>query len=144
MAGNPGLRDQTALRSFFRVGGALVLLVGLACTVAGMVSFFAATSSFEGPQHFWLCFVGLPLMAVGGWMLQAGFLGAAARYVAGESAPVVRDTAAYLSRGRGVLGIGRDEQDPATRSGPYCSKCGVRNDADARFCDACGNPLPAA
>jgi len=61
-------------------------------------------------------------------------LGAAARCGGGETMPVVKDSAAYLSDGEGILGVGRT-------AGPYCSKCGVRNDADARFCDSCGSAL---
>ena len=67
-------------------------------------------------------------------LLQWGFLGAAARYGAGETMPVVKDSATYLSDGEGILGVGRT-------AGPFCSKCGVRNDADAKFCDSCGGAL---
>ena len=84
----------------------------------------------------------LLLLGPAGWCLQAGFLGAASRYVAGETTPVIKDSAAYLTDGEGILGVGRtvdDAQEPAT--GPFCSTCGTRNDADARFCDSCGAAL---
>jgi hypothetical protein len=90
--------------------------------------------------------VGLVLLVVGpaGWCLQAGFLGAASRYVAGETTPVVKDSAAYLSDGEGFLGVGRTVDDAARRhevTGPSCSACGTRNGAAASYCDRCGAAL---
>ena len=65
------------------------------------------------------------------------------RYVAGETMPTVKQSAAYLSDGESIMGVGRTVDDgtaagtqPAT--GPFCRACGVRNDEDARFCDGCG------
>jgi hypothetical protein len=81
-----------------------------------------------------MLFVGLPLLAVGGWLAMAGFGGAAARYVAGEGAPVTRDSLDYLTRGQGLAVLGRT-------GGPYCRSCGTRNDATASYCDSCGKPL---
>lgn len=146
MVTSPGLRQQSGVRTFLRVGGTIVSLIALGLVIGGMASFFQSFnaepfSEDSGPGNFWMVFAGLPLLAAGGWMLQAGFLGAASRYVAGEAAPVLKDTASYLTDGAGILGIGK-EQPGAAASGPYCSTCGVRNDAGARFCDACGTALP--
>ena len=79
-----------------------------------------------------MLFVGIPMLAVGGWLAMAGFGGAAARYVAGEGAPVARDSLDYLTR-----------RHPAAEptGGPYCRACGTRNDAAASFCDSCGTSL---
>jgi hypothetical protein len=131
---NPGLANQAGLRTFFRVAGPLVLLVAIGFMVVGLVDFFGSMDSFEGPTRFWMLFVGIPLLAVGGWLCQAGYAGAAARYASGELSPVVKDSATYLSDGEGVLGVGRS-------SGPFCRGCGVRNDGDARYCDGCGRSL---
>ena len=145
MVTNPGLTQQSGVRTFLRVGGVVVVLIALCFVIGGMASFFRSFNAEpfaedSGPGNFWMVFVGLPLLAVGAWMLQAGFLGAASRYVAGEAAPVLKDTASYLTDGAGILGIGKDPAG-AEATGPYCSKCGVRNDAGARFCDACGTAL---
>ena len=123
---DPSLDQQTGVRSFLRIGGGAILVVGLLLTIVAMVDFFSAFGSFEQPRNFWMAFVGLPLMAIGGAMLKAGYLGAATRFVAGEVTPALRDTL-------GALGIGADER--------VCASCGARNDADASFCDACGEPL---
>lgn len=116
-------------RTTFRVLGGLVLLVGVFLFLVALVDFFGAMNSDsidDGPGRFWLAFVGLPLMAIGGWLLQAGYLGAMSSYVAGETAPAIRRTAAAWS--------GED-------SGRACPQCGKAVRADARFCDGCGTAL---
>jgi len=149
---SPGLRNQPKLRNVFRVAGILLVGIGLVMIVICFSALFSTMNadpltddSFGPPKRFFLGFIGMPVLAVGGWCLQAGFMGAAARYSAGETMPVVRDSAAYLTDGEGILGVGRTVDDaPSGRSGktgPFCSRCGVRNDEGARFCDACGTAL---
>jgi len=140
MSNSPGLRNQESLRVVFRVAGVVLLVAAFACLFVAVREFFTL-EGFEQPTHFWLMFVGIPLLAVSGWCLQAGFLGAAARFTAGETMPVVRDAASYLSDGEGVLGVGRTVDDAPAKVGSFCSRCGVRNDEGAKFCDACGNAL---
>ena len=139
----PGLRGQSSARTTFRVVGLVLLVVALALLGAGLADLFSSTSSqsMEGPHHFWMLFVGVLLLGPAGWCLQAGFLGTASRYVAGETMPVVKDSAAYLSDGKGVLGVGRTVGDAAPARGPFCSDCGTRNDDGAKFCDSCGTAL---
>jgi zinc ribbon protein len=142
----PGIRGQESFRIAFRVIGVVLLVVAIGFLAVGLQDFFATADSFDGPHKFWMIFVGILLLAPAGWCLQAGFMGAASRYVAGETTPVVKDSASYLTDGEGFLGVGRtvDDAQPATVSsaiGPYCSKCGTRNDGDAKFCDSCGAAL---
>jgi hypothetical protein len=146
----PGIRGQGAARTAFRVVGLALLVVALAFLAAGLQDFFASADSFDGPHKFWMVFVGILMLAPAAWCLQTGFLGAASRYVAGETTPVIKDSASYLSDGEGILGVGRTVDDAAcarpvtretTAAGPYCSTCGTRNDRDARFCDSCGAAL---
>ncbi|NYD43364.1 zinc ribbon domain-containing protein [Nocardioides panaciterrulae] len=144
MSNNPGLVGQARYRNAFRAAGAVLLIVGIVVFGYGIVSVFGS-DGFPGGWRI-ACFIGgLPLIGFGMMLLQAGFLGAAARYGAGETMPVVRDSASYLTDGQGILGVGRTVDDGAVRaaggSGPYCRACGVRNDADARFCDGCGASL---
>ncbi len=140
----PGLRNQAGARTFFRVLGLVLTPLGVVVFVWGLTKVFGATG-FDGPEpsHLVAFLGGLPLIAFGAMALQVGFLGAAARYGAGETVPVVRDSATYLSDGQGILGVGRtvDESARSTATGPYCRSCGVRNDVDARFCDGCGTSL---
>jgi hypothetical protein len=146
MSTNPGFARQSRYRTAFRALGAVVLVVGILVFGYGIRSVFG---SADFPPAGWkiVCFIGgLPVIGVGLMLLQAGFLGAAARYGAGETMPVVKDSASYLSDGQGILGVGRTADGAARSSasggsGPYCRACGVRNDADARFCDGCGASL---
>jgi hypothetical protein len=147
MSTNPGYADQARKRTAFRVVGVLcmgaaLVLIGLA--IADFVHAANADDFDTQPTKFWYFFVALPFFAVGGACLNAGFMGAAARYGAGETMPVVKDSASYLSDGQGILGVGRTvdhRSAPSTVAGPYCSRCGVRNDDTAKFCDACGSAL---
>jgi hypothetical protein len=126
---DPSLQQQSGVRSFLRIGGPILLGVGLLLTIAGMVSFFSAFGSFGAmPDNFWMAFIGLPLMAIGAAMTKAGYLGPATRYVAGEVTPAIRDTL-------GALGIGGTPR--------ICAACGAENDGDSRFCDGCGRPMTA-
>lgn len=150
MTHNPGYADQARKRLLFRVVGVVsmgIALVLMALAIADFVHTFSSDDFDAQPTKFWYFFVALPFFIVGGAGLQAGFMGAAARYGAGETMPVVRDSASYLTDGEGLLGVGRTVDDrPASSAassatGPYCRKCGIRNDDTAKFCDACGSAL---
>ena len=132
---NPGLRGQSTARSVFRVVGFVLLAVALYFIVTALREFFTL-QDFEEPTKFWMLFVGLPLLAVGAWCLQAGFMGVAARYAAGEGAPVLKDSAAYLTDCEGVLGVGRTVDDEPSK---FCSSCGNPAGVAARFCESCGH-----
>ncbi len=144
----PGLRGQHGARTALRVTGVVLLVTALGLLAVGLADFFGSMNSFDGPHKFWMVMVGILMLGPAGWCLQAGFMGAAARYVAGETVPTVKASAAYLTDGEGILGVGRTIDDggraqPAApaAAGPYCSACGTRNDAEASFCDSCGAAL---
>jgi hypothetical protein len=142
----PGFTRQQSARTAFRVAGVVLLFVALGFLANGLADFFSSADTLDGPHKFWMIFVGILLLGPAGWCLQAGFMGAASRYVAGETMPVVKDSASYLTDGQGFLGVGRTDSTPATpptdgEGGPFCSHCGVRNDENARFCDGCGVAL---
>ena len=129
MSGTTSEKNQRRRNAFRLIGGVLVA-VGLVFLVVAMVDFLGAMGSndFDArPTKFWMAFVGLPLIAVGGWLLQAGFLGAVSSYVADESAPALRTAGEALGT------------HPAP--GAFCRQCGKRGDAGSRFCDACGSAL---
>lgn len=140
----PGFEKQAAARTSFRVFGLLLVGTGLALMVIGGFDFFGTVDSLEGPTKFWMFFIGIPLLGVGGWFLQAGFAGVGARYLAGEQSPVAKDTAEYLTEGKGMGNLGVSSATTlqgGVAGGPYCRSCGTRNDADARFCDSCGTTM---
>jgi hypothetical protein len=90
---------HNAVRTFLRVGGPLMALIGLVFLIVGLVSFFSAFGSFQPPRLFWCAFVGLPLLFVGVVMSKFGYLGSVVRYLAAESAPVAKDTVNYMAEG---------------------------------------------
>ena len=140
---NPGLRSQAGARTFFRVAGCLLFPLGILVLGWGIKNVFGYDGYGSPPGLHIAAFMGgLPIIALGLMCLNVGFLGVAARYGAGETMPVLKDSAAYLSDGQGVLGVGRTVDDPvSTATGPFCRSCGVRNDVDATYCDGCGQRL---
>jgi len=132
---SPGLRNQPQLRNAFRVAGLVIVAVALYLAITALHEFFTL-EDFEEPHRFWMLFVAIPLLAVGGWCLQAGFMGVAARYAAGEGAPVLKDSVAYLTDGEGLLGVGRTVDDEPSK---FCSSCGNAAGVAARFCESCGH-----
>jgi hypothetical protein len=144
--GNPGFARQDTVRTWFRVLGIVLLVGGIAVSITGFARFalMGGEDSFPGQGEILVnmaMFMGGGIVAgVGGTMVKAGFIGLAARYGAGELSPVAKDTAAYLSDGEGVLGVGRtvDDRAPAT-AGRFCGSCGAARGND-RFCAGCGAP----
>jgi hypothetical protein len=143
MSSNPGLRNQSAVRNTARIVGVVLLIAALAVGIPAVLDLVHAVNNNFEPDPGG----GLVLrLAAGGFLfvfamaaINTGFLGAQARYVSGEVAPVARDSIDYLSRGRGIANIGRTDAAPAT--GPFCRECGTRNDDSAKFCDSCGTSL---
>lgn len=136
-------------RTTFRVVGVVLLLAGLVIGGIGIDGFLDQAGSTELEPGFGpILTIGAGgfLVVLGLGALSAGTLGAQSRYVAGETMPTVRQSAAYLSDGEGIMGVGRTVDDGAAAgtqpaTGPFCRACGVRNDEDARFCDGCGAPM---
>jgi hypothetical protein len=141
-------------RGCLRVVGILLLTAGAICLIVGTAEFFISTGNWEGPKLFWLNFVGVPLLFVGIVMTAAGFSGAAARYSAGETAPVAKDTFNYLAEGtkdgvetlatavgRGIGAAISPDQHPRTVTKILCPKCNHANEQQAKFCSDCGFSL---
>ena len=87
------------IKSFLRIGGPLLALVGLVFIAIGIISFFAAFGSFSPPRLFWCAFVGMPILFVGLVMSKFGYFGSVVRYISAESAPVAKDTINYMVEG---------------------------------------------
>jgi RNA polymerase subunit RPABC4/transcription elongation factor Spt4 len=140
------------IRSLLRIAGPLAAGAGLCLVAIGIGSFFAAFGSDGPPRYFWCAFLGMPILFIGVSMCMFGFMGAVARYQAGEVAPVGRDTFNYLAEGTkdGVqtmataVAAGLGQGLAGTRKTIACPQCGHLSDAAARFCDECGMSLAKA
>jgi hypothetical protein len=152
---DPSLQQQASVRTILRVGGPVLLGIGLVLTVVAFADFFGSFNNpgLGMPQNFWMGFVGLPLLAIGAAITRAAYLGPASRYVAGEVTPTIRDTLGALGFGEArTLCASCGTQNDAAASfcdscgkplSRTCASCGAGNDTNARFCDGCGAPLPA-
>jgi len=87
---------HNSIRTFLRVGGPLFAGLGLILIAVGMGSFFSSFGSSGPPRFFWFAFVGTPLLFIGLVMCKFGYMSAVYRYMAGETAPVVKDTVNYI------------------------------------------------
>lgn len=161
---------HSGIRIFLRIVGPALLIVGVLCVVHGFRGVFGAAEGFGegfvspgmgGGEGFgrgfgkagWI-FAGFPMVFLGLVMTIWGFAGAAARYAAGEIAPVGKDTFNYLADGTedgvktvaGAIGAGLAEglgsqPDREAARIVRCHKCNADNDADAKFCSQCGAAL---
>jgi hypothetical protein len=100
---------HSTVRTFLRVGGPIVALAGLIFMIVGIGNFFAAFGGHEPPRYFWCVFAGMPLLALGLTMCKFGYVGAFFRYLAGETAPVAKDTFNYVADGAqpGLRAVGK-------------------------------------
>jgi len=138
-------------RGCLRTVEPMMLGLGLLLTAIGFISFFSAFGGRGMPRFFWCAFLGLPMTAVGGAITKFAYMGRIGRYVAGEMAPVAKDTFNYVAKGaapgvkdiaRAVCeGVAAADSPREGRTVVRCHKCNKENDADAKFCDECGAAL---
>jgi hypothetical protein len=135
---NPQDPRHQSLRNTLRLVGPIIFGIGVVLVVISAASLMGGVGNL-----FFLGFIGLPLMFVGGVMCQFGFLGALYRYAASEGAPVASETFNYMADETkesvktiaGAVGEGLREGMGGHKA---CPKCGARCDVDSRFCKACG------
>lgn len=137
---------HSELRQTLRVLGPAIMVVGLVLVVIGIGNFFLAFGTMEPPRYFWCAFLGLPLIGVGGMITQYAFLGAIHRFVAGEAAPVAKDTFNYMATGTqaGVRDIATAIKQGFAGEPLSCPACGTSHDIEAKFCENCGQPIASS
>lgn len=140
------------VRRVLRIVGPILLAIGILFIIVALVDFFSVMASHSMGRHptkFWGFFVGMPLMFIGVVMTQWGYMGRIARYFSQEITPVGTDTFNYAARHardgvRDLAGAIGDGLRGATGTGQVrirCHKCNHENDADAKFCSACGSAI---
>ena len=136
-----------------RIIGWPLIIVGAACFVIGLISFFQAFASFSSgemkiPYLFFLCFIGVPLSGAGIVCLSLGYRRKVMDYTASQVAPVAKDFTNYMLDGTGdsiakvanKIDIFKDKTVEGVTANK-CAKCGFMNPADAKFCAKCGAPI---
>lgn len=118
-----------------KILGFIALTIAGACIITAFVEFFIKLGSGSMPKLFWMFFIGFPLAAAGGVMLLSGYRREMSTYIKNESAPVFNDATRDMSQGFSNIARAVKNTD-AVECG-----CGVKNDADAKFCKACAAPL---
>ncbi|MCK4998804.1 MAG: zinc ribbon domain-containing protein [Anaerohalosphaera sp.] len=142
---------HNSIRDFCRVGGPVCLVIAFVLIATAFINFFMAFGGSEPPRLFWCFFLAMPFFIAGGAMTNFGYMGKVARYVAGETAPVAKDTINYMVDGTqdsikkvaSAIGQGFSEANIGGGGGTKvkCHKCNELVDADSRFCSECGSAL---
>ena len=152
--------EHILTRNVFRALGPLLILAAIGCIVVGFVSTFISPfdnfyvedefftgnfnddpSVFGGPNKFWLLFIGIPLLAVGGWITQAGYASKVAQYGARELAPVAKETWHYLKEDEQKAVVHTNEAKGNVVQAIQCPSCTTLNTIQAKFCNGCGQAL---
>lgn len=139
--------EHQRVRQVLRIVGPSLVLIGGILTLIGLVSFFSAFGTMGPPRYFWCAMVGMPVGMIGLMMTLFAYMGAIARYQAGEVAPVGKDTFNYMADGtqQGVStlasAVARGFREGAGPEAQACGQCSTPNDPGAKFCDSCGTPL---
>lgn len=126
-------------KRLFKILGFVFLGVGLILSIIGIASFFESFFYSDWPQFFWCCFIGFPMMGVGGMLLSIGFNREIARYMAKEHAPVVNEAAKDMSPA--VKTVASAVKEGLSNENKRVCSCGVENDSDSIFCKSCGKRL---
>jgi ribosomal protein L40E len=137
--------NQEGIRGSLRTIGVALVVVGGVLTAIGLIDFFSAFGSFRAPTMFWAAFIGLPMIGVGLNLAKFGYMGAVGRYVAGEVAPVAKDTINYIAEGSvdTIQNIAKAVSDGKGTGATLvrCHKCNADNALNAKFCNHCGAAL---
>lgn len=132
-------------RDTFRALGLIILGVGVLFFIIAVVNMFTITPFDDGPNYFWLGFIGVPLVGVGSYLCSLGFSGKVAEYQSREMAPVVKDVINYLAEekqeGTETILHTAQKGNSTVVSAKLCSHCNELNKMDAKFCNECGKPL---
>ncbi|MCC7087298.1 MAG: hypothetical protein IT427_20030 [Pirellulales bacterium] len=155
---DPSNPKHVELRNTRRLAGPAIAAVGLVFTAIGLINFFSTFGSPEPPRLFWCVFVGGLIFMAGLAISRFAYLGAIARYLSNEVAPVGKDVVNYLAKetkdsvrnvaatvAEGLRSMELPGGDPAAEQPVEvkvrCRQCRALNDEAAKFCNQCGENL---
>jgi len=116
---NPGFHTTSVRRTTFRGAGVVAVSVALVLVAIALVDFVSAMASQDvsaRPDKIWMFFVGVPLLIIGGFCLNAGYGNVRKRQASPDAA-------------LGAVAAVR------------CPSCAATAGEGARFCASCGQPF---
>jgi len=117
---NPGFHSQSVRRTTFRGAGVVAVSVALVLVAIALVDFVSAMASQDvdaRPGKIWMFFVGVPLLVMGGFCLNAGYGDVRKRHAS------------------------PDDAAPGAVVAVRCPSCAATANEGARFCASCGQPF---
>lgn len=124
-------------KRLFKILGSSILSIGIILTIIAFINFFITFNSGEGiPKLFFLAFIGMPLIAIGGILISFGYRKEITTYIKNESIPVANDALNELKPGISSASEALSKKRTIT-----CPVCKAINDIDATYCKKCGTKL---
>lgn len=132
--------NHEKLKKRLKIAGFILLAVGFVCTVVGMANFFSSAMGGDGemPKLFWLMFIGVPCLGVGGSLLGFAYRREIMNFNKNESVPVINDAAGEIAPA--VRNIAEAVKTADEKPTVKCA-CGEKNPAGSKFCRKCGRSL---
>lgn len=132
--------NHEKLKKRLKIAGFILLAVGFVCTVVGMANFFSSAMGGDGemPKLFWLMFIGVPCLGVGGSLLGFAYRREIMNFNKNESVPVINDAAGEIAPA--VRNIAEAVKTADEKPTVKCV-CGEENPAGSKFCRKCGRSL---
>lgn len=128
------------VKKTLKIVGLIMLGIGLVCAITGFVNFFMVFGTGEMPRLFFLCFIGFPLIGVGGGLTLFGFKREITSFSVKETVPVINDVSKDISPAvRNITSAIRDGIHTADTT--KCKVCGAYNKIGSKFCNECGSKI---
>ncbi len=124
------------IKKTLKIAGICVMVIGAAFAITGFVSFFTSFGTGSPSSLFWCCFVGLPLLVVGGTMTSWGFRREITGYVKNETVPVIYEAGQEIAPAVSAIAKAAKGEEEN-----LCPICGKPNEEKANFCRHCGAEL---
>lgn len=131
------MNNHQKTKKQLKVIGIILVSIGGVCAIIGFVDFFIAMANMSQPTMFFLLFIGIPLLGIGGSILGFAFRSEIMRYNKNESVPIINEASDEMKPTfRNVASAVKESMNESI----VCS-CGTTNDKDSRFCKKCGKEL---
>ena len=118
-------------KKVLKIIGPIIIVVGIVLFIIGTSSLFSFDDEF--PKLFFLSFIGLPLIAIGGWISMFAFRENLMRFHKNMTIPIAKETLEELAPT--IKDLTKNEEQIT------CPSCGKEIDKNSKFCNHCGNQI---